>query len=216
LKLFAYLKRSIVWNVKMKNKNPQVTDNDLSAIQQCLSGNPEAFEELVIRYQKPVYNLVYRYLGNAEDAKDITQEAFVKAYQSLAKHNPELAFHSWLFRIAQNLSIDYLRWKKRRITFSIDETIEDVDRDRQQKEIVDQTPDVRSRLIEEQKCDRIQSVINSLPEQYKSVIILRHIEGLRLEEIAQVLKLPLGTIKTNLYRARNLMKDKLGDTYDAT
>lgn len=200
----------------MENQHLQTTDNDLIAIQRCLSGNPEAFEELVIRYQKPVYNLVYRFLGNVDDAKDITQEAFVKAYQSLTKHNPELAFHSWLFRIAQNLSIDYLRWKKRRLTVSLDEPSEDTDHDMRYKEIADQTPNVRNRLIEDQKCAHIQTVIDSLPEQYKSVIILRHIEGLPLNEIARVLNLPLGTIKTNLYRARNLMKDKLRNTYDET
>jgi len=198
----------------MEKNNPPAANSDFKAIQQCLSGNQEAFEKLVTRYQKPVYNLVYRLLGNAEDAKDITQEAFVKAYQSLAKHNPELAFHSWLFRIAQNLSIDYLRRKKRRITVSLDETPENYPHEVQQPELADTAPDARSILIEKQKCDHIQNIINSLPEQYKSVIILRHIEGLRLEEIAQILNLPLGTIKTNLYRARNLMKDKLGNSYD--
>lgn len=197
----------------MKKQNLQALDNDLIAIQRCLSGNSEAFEELVIRYQKPVYNLVYRFLGNADDAKDITQETFVKAYQSLSKHNPELAFHSWLFRIAQNLSIDHLRWKKRRRTVSLDESCEETGQEMYYHDIADQTPDVRNQLSEAQKCARIQTIINSLPEQFKAVIILRHIEELPLQEIAQILNLPLGTVKTNLYRARNLMKEKLGDLY---
>jgi RNA polymerase sigma-70 factor (ECF subfamily) len=198
----------------MENQNQQTSDNDLIAIQCCLSGNPEAFEELVVRYQKPVYNLVYRFLGNVDDAKDITQETFVKAYQSLTKHNPDLAFHSWLFRIAQNLSIDYLRWKKRRRTVSLDEPFEETEQEMHYHEIADQTPDVRNQLVEAQKCAHIQTIINSLPEQFKSVIILRHIEGLSLQEIAHILNLPLGTVKTNLYRARNLMKEKLGNSYD--
>ncbi|MFB3895234.1 MAG: RNA polymerase sigma factor [bacterium] len=197
----------------MENQNQQALDNDLIAIQRCLSGNPEAFEQLVIRYQKPVYNLVYRFLGNADDAKDITQETFVKAYQSLSKHNPELAFHSWLFRIAQNLSIDHLRWKKRRRTVSLDESNEETGQEMHYHDIADQTPDVRNELSEAQKCARIQTIINSLPEQFKAVIILRHIEELPLQEIARILNLPLGTVKTNLYRARILMREKLGDIY---
>jgi RNA polymerase sigma-70 factor, ECF subfamily len=199
----------------MENQNLQTPDNDLIAIQCCLSGNPEAFEELVIRYQKPVYNLVYRFLGNVDDAKDITQETFVKAYQSLSKHNPDLAFHSWLFRIAQNLSIDHLRWKKRRRTVSLDEPLEKKEQEMHVHEIPDQTPNIRNQLIETEKCDRIQRIITSLPEQFKSVVILRHIEELPLQEIARILNLPLGTVKTNLYRARNMMKEKLGDSYDA-
>ena len=194
----------------METSQPPSIDIDNEIIRRCLSGDTEAFTELVSRYQKPVYNLVYRLLGNSEDAKDITQETFVKAYQSLSKYNLELAFHSWLFRIAQNLSIDYLRWKKRRPTVSIDETTEESDYEIRHQEIADTAPDARSILIEKQKSDRIQIVINSLPEQYKSVVILRHIEGLPLDEIAQILKLPLGTVKTNLYRARNLLKEKLG------
>jgi RNA polymerase sigma-70 factor (ECF subfamily) len=197
----------------METSQPRPNDTDTEVIRRCLSGDTEAFTALVSRYQKPVYNLVYRFLGNAEDAKDITQEAFVKAYQSLAKHNPELAFHSWLFRIAQNLSIDLIRWKKRRQLISIDEkqdASENIDGKPIQKEIADRSPDARILMDNELQNQRIQSSINSLPEQYKSVIVLRHIEGLSLEEIAQILKLPLGTVKTNLYRARNLLKEKLG------
>ena len=161
------------------------------------------------------YNLAYRLLGNTEDAKDITQEAFVKAYQSLTKYNPDYSFGSWIFRITQNLSIDHLRWKKRRPQISIDEPIGNgIDSDEDESlhlQIVDQSPDARTTLIEEQKNKRIEQIIQSLPEKYRSVVVLRHIEGLQIGEIAQVLDMPEGTVKINLYRARNLMKEKLGD-----
>ena len=199
----------------MERNNSQARENDLRAIQRCLSGNPNAFEELVVRYQKPVYNLAYRLLGNTEDAKDITQETFVKAYQSLHTHNPELKFSSWLFRIAHNLSIDQLRWKKLRQHVSIDaEFADDSDSyegEMLQREIADEAPDARTVLSGKQKSERILRVMNSLPEKYRTVIILRHIEDLSLEEIAQVLQLPVGTVKTNLFRARMLMKEKLGN-----
>ncbi len=183
--------------------------NDTDIIKQCLSGESNSYEILVNRYQKPIYNLAYRLSGNAEDAQDIAQEAFVKAYQSLQSFNPQYSFKSWLFRIAQNLSIDQLRKKSRHPQISMNQEIEDDSGDSLQREWADPSPNARTLLIEKQKGERIEQMIQSLPEPYKTVIVLRHIEELQLEEIAQILRMPLGTVKTNLYRARNIMKDKL-------
>lgn len=198
----------------MQGNKTQVEDTDGSVVQKCLSGNPDAYEELVVRYQKPVYNLAYRMLGNTEDAKDITQEAFVKAYQSLHRYNSDYSFRSWIFRITQNLSIYYLRWKKRRPQTSLDEPLGnemESEDETLHMQIADSSPNARTMLMEEQKTKRIEQIIQSLPEKYLTVIILRHIQGLQIDEIANVLEIPEGTVKVNLYRARNLMKEKLGD-----
>lgn len=197
------------WNVTMQIENVGAEPNDGDIIKRCLSGESNSYEILVNRYQRPIYNLAYRISGNEADAQDIAQEAFVKAYQSLQSYNPQYSFKSWLFRITQNLSIDQLRKKSRHSHISMNQEIEDESGDSLQKEWEDHSPNARTQLMEKQKGERIEQMIQSLPEPYKSVIILRHVEEMQLEEIAQLLSIPLGTVKTNLYRARNLMKDKL-------
>jgi RNA polymerase sigma-70 factor (ECF subfamily) len=181
-------------------------------VKRSLQGDTIAFEQLVIQYQNKIYALSYRYMGNEEDAYDMTQEAFLKAYRSLRTFKGDSSFGTWMYRVATNVCLDELRRRKRRIiSLSLDEPLATNDGDELEKEIPDKslTPDI----IYEQKefSDYIQNLLNEMKPEHKSVIILRDIMELSYEEIAGVLNCSLGTVKSRLSRARNVLRKKLED-----
>jgi RNA polymerase sigma-70 factor (ECF subfamily) len=141
------------------------------------------------------------------EVEDLTQEAFIKAFQSLASFNHEFAFSTWLYRIATNNCIDYIR-KKKLQTLSIDKPIEG-DEDEYSMEIPDSTYEPDRVLIEHQRKKLIEDAIASLPEKYQIVIRMRHMEDKDYQEIAIALKLPLGTVKAHIFRARELLYKQL-------
>ncbi|HZJ85099.1 MAG TPA: sigma-70 family RNA polymerase sigma factor [Syntrophomonadaceae bacterium] len=185
---------------------------DERLVKESLQGDKAAFEELVFQYQNKIYALSYRYMGNEQDAYDMTQEAFLKAYRSLRTFKGDSSFGTWMYRVATNVCLDELRRRKRRIVaFSLDEPLATQEGDELGKEIPDNslTPD----LIYEQKelSEYIQSQLNELKSEHKTVIILRDIMGLTYEEMAGVLDVSLGTVKSRLSRARISLRKKLGD-----
>ena len=185
---------------------------DISLINDAIAGKQEAFERLMNKYKQLIFNLIYRMIRNKEDVEDLTQEAFIKAFNSLDKFDRQFSFSTWLFKIATNNCIDYLR-KKKLNTFSIDKELGSEDDD-YQFEIPDneRTPD--KNLMEDERKKILEEAIESLPNKYKSVILLRHRDEQDYEEIAKKLKLPLGTVKAHIFRGRELLnkylKDKLG------
>jgi RNA polymerase sigma-70 factor (ECF subfamily) len=185
---------------------------DIILIDNAIAGKQEAFERLMNKYKQLIYNLIYRMIRNKEDVEDLTQEAFIKAFNSLEKFDRQFSFSTWLFKIATNNCIDYLR-KKKLNTFSIDKDMGSEDDD-YQFEIPDseRTPDKNLMDVERKKI--LEEAIESLPNKYKSVILLRHRDEKDYEEIAKKLKLPLGTVKAHIFRGRELLnkylKDKLG------
>ena len=192
----------------------RVNPNDASIINDCLSGNTAGYTEIVQRYQRSVFNLAYRITGNVEDAQDISQEAFVKAYQSLHTFKPELSFKAWLLRITHNLAVDQLRARSRKPSVSMEQTVRSGrhadEGESLPREWKDSSPDPRQLLIQKEKQDYLSKLIQSLPDNYRTVIVLRHQEQLSIEEIAQTLSLPEGTVKIHLFRARQLLKEKMG------
>ncbi|MDF7814975.1 sigma-70 family RNA polymerase sigma factor [Hymenobacter sp. YC55] len=181
---------------------------DLALIQAALAGQAKAYEDLLARYRKPVHYLVLRMVKNATDAEDLTQETFAKAFRHLARFTPEFAFSTWLFRIATNHTLDFFR-RKKLPTHSLQASIAGGDSDPLFLEVADRNPDPQQALIRTQRKELMQKLVDQLPARYARVVRLRYFDELQYEEIAVLLALPLGTVKAQLFRARELLLDSL-------
>ena len=178
-------------------------------IKQVLKGDQNAFSDIVSLYQHKLYQICYRMLGNKQEAEDISQEAFVRAYINLHSFDQKRKFSTWLYRIATNLCIDRIRKKKP--DYYLDAEIagtEGLDM-YSQLSSNDQLPDDVVEQMELQ--DRIQYEISRLPDKYRSVIVLKYIEELSLQEISEILDMPLGTVKTRIHRGREALRKQLNN-----
>ena len=180
---------------------------DLLLVERCKQGDQIAYGQLVRKYQNSVYNLCRKMVRNPEEARDLSQEAFVKTFASLDRYNPVYAFSSWLFKITSNLCIDHLR-KQRVKLLSIDDPVES-EEGQIRREFADpgQQPDQISEHTELREA--ISSAIDQLPRHYREILTLRHHDQLSYEEIAQSLGIPLGTVKARIHRAREGLKGQL-------
>ncbi|MEQ8473743.1 MAG: sigma-70 family RNA polymerase sigma factor [Marinoscillum sp.] len=175
-----------------------------------LENDEAAFAELMSRYKKPVYHMVLKMVRNVDDAEDLTIEAFAKAFRNLARFKKDYTFSTWLFRIATNNAIDFIR-KKKLETYSLntsftDDSGESVNID---VEASDRTPDQEA--INTQKIELVRMFVTKLPAKYQRLVKLRYFDELSYEEIAQELEAPLGTVKAQLHRARELMYELVKD-----
>lgn len=180
--------------------------DDAALIARVLEGDRDRFTELVKRYEKRVVNYVYRITHRYEEAHDMTQEIFVKIFLALDRFDPKYQFSTWLFRIAQNSAIDALRKK------SIAEVSMTRPRDPEGKDRDFPDPGVSPyrAMKNKQLSAAIDDAVQNLPPDYRELIQLRHFAELSYEEIASMKKLPLGTVKNKLFRARNMLKESLG------
>lgn len=178
-------------------------------IKQVLKGDQNAFTDIVNLYQHKLYQICYRMLSNNHEAEDIAQEAFVRAYINLHSFDQNRKFSTWLYRIATNLCIDRIRKKKP--DYFLDAEIagtEGLDM-YSQLSSDDKLPDDVVEQMELQ--DRIQYEISKLPDKYRSVIVLKYIEELSLQEISDILDMPLGTVKTRIHRGREALRKQLNN-----
>ncbi|MCX8080593.1 MAG: sigma-70 family RNA polymerase sigma factor [Bacteroidia bacterium] len=167
-----------------------------------------AYAELLNRYRESVYFMVYKMTGNKDDAEDLVMEAFTRAFSKLHQYEPKYAFSTWLFRIATNVTIDFLRKKKNENTISLSSKQEGTDLELEGTISSNSpTPDLES--VRKQKIQIIKNVIDKLKPKYRELIILFYYEELSHEEISKKLNLPIGTIKAQLFRARELMMQLL-------
>jgi RNA polymerase sigma-70 factor, ECF subfamily len=188
----------------------QQNDEDRSVVLEAVKGNRDAFDILVEKYYKKIYNLAYRFVGDAEEANDLAQEIFTAAYQNLKKFRGDAKFSTWLFQIATNRGKNRFKYLKRRGYFAgrgQQET--DDDRDSSQKAIPDYSTNPETLLASKQIQKIVQDAIDDLDPDHKEIVILRDIEGFSYDEIAQMLNLPEGTTKSRLHRARMVVKEKL-------
>ncbi len=188
----------------------QVTD-DKTLAAQAAAGRQRAFRELLRRYERPVFSLIYRMVRDRGLAEDLSQEAFIRAFNAIASYNPGYKFSSWMFKIAHNLTIDHLR-KKRIDTISLHGsphalTEEAQARTRPIVESADERPDAYVENLE--LGSQIEAAIGKLRPEYRTVTLLRHVEGYSYKEIAEIMELPLGTVKTYIHRARLELKEAL-------
>ena len=169
-------------------------------IRSILEGNTDDFEILVKEYEKNVYNLALRMTGDPDDAYDMSQEAFVKAYSSLKSFRFESKFSVWLYRIVSNVCLDYMRSRKRRPAASL--SVEDDEGEESQLDIPDDTASPESLLERKLTIEAVQRGLMSLGEEQRKILLMREIEGLSYEEIGEALALEGGTVKSRIFRAR--------------
>jgi RNA polymerase sigma-70 factor (ECF subfamily) len=176
-------------------------------IQRALSGDQDAFTQLLNRHKRLAYQLALGIVKNPTEADDLVQESFIKAFASLARYNPQYAFTTWLCKIVSNHCLDHLRRKKIRAC-SLDEPLPGRSGGIK-REIPDWSRNPEWLLVRKQRTLSIDQAIDSLPPRYKKVIVLRHKEDRSYEEIAEILNIPLGTVKAQIFRARELLKKRL-------
>jgi RNA polymerase sigma-70 factor, ECF subfamily len=190
--------------IPLTNAIPSVTEqDDMLLVAASKNGDQDAFALLVQRYQRRVFNLVYRMLQQYEEATEITQETFLAAWQGLPAFRGDARFPTWLYRIAYNCSLKQLELRKRdralQVALEAEQVLEDADNENRANAEIDARD--RQALIQEH--------LTHLPAKYRIVLILRHLQDMTYEEMAEILTMPIGTIKTHLFRARNLLKERL-------
>jgi RNA polymerase sigma-70 factor (ECF subfamily) len=186
----------------------QPSNTDL--IQKALQGDQVAFADIVEKYRGKIYGLILRMVKNRVEAEDLTQETFIKAFNSLATFNSDYAFSTWLYKIAVNNCIDHFR-KKRLKTYPIDTPIQVKDGQVQRDFADPHMVGPEKKLISKERNSLIEDAIAELPEKYRQAIILRHSKDRSYEEIAEALDIPLGTVKVRIFRAREMLKKALRD-----
>ena len=169
-------------------------------VQKVLKGDVNAFEKLVLAYEKNVYNIALRMTGNSEDASDMTQEAFIKAYNSLQSFRGDSKFSVWLYRIATNVCLDFLRSRSRKPTVSL--SVEDNDGDNVELEVADESQSPELLLDRQMTRESVRRGLETLTPEYRQILLLREIQGLSYDEISQALGLEVGTVKSRIFRAR--------------
>lgn len=172
-----------------------IEKTDINLVQECLAGNTRAFESLIDKYQKTIFNIVYRMTDNYDDAEDITQSVFIKVYEKLSSFNPKYKFFSWLYRIALNESLNLMNQKKRLAELDADF----ITREKSSEEIYDDL----------ELSERIQNALMEIELEHRVLIVLKHFEGFSYEEMAYILDISEQKIKSRLFTARQVLKDVL-------
>ena len=178
-----------------------LTDGEL--IETAIRGGEDSFEELVRRYQRPITGYIYRMLNNYDASLDVTQEVFIKVYNSLERYSSEYKFSTWIYRIAHNAAIDYMR---RNLVNQQSIEAENAD-GTYQLQIESPQPNPEQERERSEWRTEIETVVKCLPQVYRELILLRHAQDLSYDEIAEVTNLPLGTVKNRLFRAREMMRE---------
>ena len=169
---------------------------DAARVRECLAGNPQAFAALVEQYEKPVYNVALRMLRNSEDARDIAQTVFMKAYQNLSSYDPQYKFYSWIYRMAINESLNILRVRGR-------------DAGPVDERIAEDGAGPSELLAGEQRRDVVLAAVDRLKPEHRAVIVLRYFVDRNYEDMGEILGIDARTVKSRLYTARQLLKDQL-------
>lgn len=181
--------------------------DDANWVKKAQKGDSTAFEQLVLAHQNQIYRLCFRMLGNAEDAADMTQETFLKAWRNLDRFQGDAAFSTWLYRLASNCCLDFLRSQKRRPTVSM--TAEDDDGEEQTIEVADDSATPEEELLLKEERSEIARAMASLDEEQRQILSLRVVNDLSYTEIAEILDIKEGTVKSRLARARENLRKKL-------
>jgi RNA polymerase sigma-70 factor (ECF subfamily) len=186
-----------------------VSANDLTIIRRCQAGDVNAFGDLVTRYQDRLYGTLVQILGSLEDARDVSQDAFVLAFQKLGSFRGEAAFYSWLFRIAYNAAMTRRRKERGPRPVSV-EAVRD--------QLGDEPADGRSgadpafAMETEERQEMVRRALDELAEDYRTALVLKEIDGLRYDEIAEIVDCPIGTVRSRIHRARQELRERLGRT----
>jgi len=177
--------------------------NDFNLVSRAKDGDQKAYAELMQRYKDSIYFMALKMVNNKDDAMDLTVETFGKAFENLEKYKPDFAFSTWLFRIATNNCIDFIRKKKLNVVSL--HTLSEEDGDEKHMQVPADVLNPEESSIKKQESEKLKNIVEQLPVRYRKLIILRYYDEQSYEEIAQQLDIPLGTVKAQLFRARDLM-----------
>ena len=186
-----------------------ITIDEIKCVKKAARGDASAFESLVMHYQGQIYRLCFRMTGNSEDAQDMTQEAFLKAWKNLSTFQFDSAFSTWLYRLASNCCLDLLRSMKRKPTVSL--TAETEDEEGEIIDVADDAPSPEEEAIVSQERDDLRKALALLDDEQRQILILRVVNDLSYTEIAEVLNIKEGTVKSRLSRARDNLRKKLDE-----
>jgi RNA polymerase sigma-70 factor (ECF subfamily) len=199
--------------MEINNQGNDLSDkakNDLILVDKARAGNEQAYATLLNRYRDSIYFMMLKMVNNATDADDLTIEAFGKAFRSLDSYTPNYAFSTWLFKIATNNCIDFIR--KKQSSPSIIDHPDEEEAEMITQNIQSETPDPEESMINRQKIAALRDVVEQLKPRYKKLIDLRYFREYSYEEISEELKIPIGTVKAQLFRAKSLLFDILNKT----
>lgn len=183
--------------------------DDRMLIDRCKEGEIAAFDELIRRYEKRVFSFAYRISGNHDDASDVTQEAFIRVFNSIKTFRGDANFTTWIYQIVKNVYLDSRKKAKSHRLTSLDEYI-DLDENSVTRQIEDEGPSPIEVVEQKEREMIVQRAINSLPDYQRIIVTLYHMQHQSYEEIADILRLPIGTVKSRLNRARLALLEKLG------
>ncbi|WP_028976890.1 RNA polymerase sigma factor SigW [Sporolactobacillus terrae] len=167
----------------------------------------QAFALLVERYKNSVFAICLRMVGQVQEAEDLSQEAFIRAYNHIDQYDQERKFSTWLFRIATNLSIDFLR--RRKNTVSLDASVPGTEELTLNAILPDEGEHPEERILRKETEAFVQHEIDKLPEKYRSAVVLKYIEDLSLKEISEIMEIPVGTVKTRIHRGREMLRKNM-------
>lgn len=197
-----------VVNARQGRTKATVSTEEKNIIERCKQGDLAAFNELVKKYEKQVYNFAYRLTGNYDDANDIAQEAFLRVYNAIGSFRGDASFTTWLFRITTNVFLDDRKRARAHPHTSLDEHME-LEESSVTRQIEDPSPSPEAITEENERGQILQDAIHSLPDYQRAMVSLYHTEQKSYEEIAEMMDLPIGTVKSRLNRARLALKEKL-------
>jgi RNA polymerase sigma-70 factor (ECF subfamily) len=189
---------------ELNSKFSSRAQEDLELVAKAKAGDQNSFGKLMERYRDSIFFMVLKMVHNRDDAEDLTIEAFGKAFNNIGNYSADFAFSTWLFKIATNNSIDFIR-KKRLQTTSLDHSTTTEDGESAPIAVRDLQPDPEESVIKEQRAQKIRAAIEQLSPKYRSLIELRYLDELSYEEIAEKLDIPLGTVKAQLFRAKDML-----------
>jgi RNA polymerase sigma factor (sigma-70 family) len=194
--------------------NPNLSEkaqHDFILVESAKKGDQKAYAELMGRYRDAIFYMLLKMVNNSSDAEDLTIEAFGKAFKNINQYTPNFAFSTWLFKIATNNCIDFIR-KRRGNVISLDQNIHDGDSSAPSAQIQSDTLDPEAHMINQQKIKLMREVVNKLKPRYRKLVELRYFSEYSYEEISKELDLPIGTVKAQLFRARELLYNILKNT----
>ena len=190
----------------MAGTRPMLTDEELVAL--SMGGDTDSFNQLVLRWERPIYALAYRTLGREEDARDVCQETFLRAYRALPGFKGEAKFSSWIYRIALNLCRDWIRKQRRTPVMQAPEGVELTDLAAERGPV----ESIETLVARRQLSDRVAVAMRTLPEEQRTAIVLKEYHGLTFQEIAEMQGCPLSTVKTRLYQGLTVLRRQLADS----
>lgn len=187
-----------------------ISTREQALIEKCLGGEVDAFGDLIEPYQDRLFNTLFRLVGRREDAAELLQEAMVRAFRGLKSYQGDASFYTWLYRIAINVALTNQR--KQRLRMVSTEGLSD----NQRFDLADteERNQPANNLEMEERRELIQQALETVPESYRAVLVMKDIDGLKYEEIAEILDIPVGTVRSRLHRARNEMRDRLKPLWD--